>query len=45
MTNVYDRIKGLPKASVSCRGIEEREGTAYVTIDGHRSSDFNVYVL
>ncbi|HJT15813.1 MAG TPA: hypothetical protein VJ853_00420 [Thermoanaerobaculia bacterium] len=46
-TNVYDKIKGLPKGLYVSRIVASKnaEGTAYATIDGHRSSDFNVYVF
>jgi len=45
--NVFDRVKGVPKGTYVSRIIASRnnEGTAYATFDGHRSSDFNMYVF
>ena len=44
--NVYDKLPGLPKGLYVSRVIASRhaEGTAYTTIDGHRSNDFGIYV-
>jgi photosystem II stability/assembly factor-like uncharacterized protein len=45
-SNVYSHLSGAPKGGYISR-IEpsyKEEGTAYVTIDNHRSSDFGVYV-
>jgi photosystem II stability/assembly factor-like uncharacterized protein len=45
-TNVYTHLSGAPKGGYISR-IEasyKEEGTAYVTIDNHRSSDFAVYI-
>src|SRR6266849_2071529 len=45
--NIFDRLKGVPKGTYVSRIVASRhnEGTAYATFDGHRSSDFNVYVF
>jgi photosystem II stability/assembly factor-like uncharacterized protein len=45
--NVADRVKGVPKGTYVSRIVasSRNEGTAYATFDGHRSSDFNVYVF
>ena len=44
--NVYEKLPGLPKGLYVSRVIASRhaEGTAYVTVDGHRSNDFGIYV-
>lgn len=44
--NVVDKISGVPKGTYVSRVIasKQAEGTAYVTFDGHRMSDFKVYV-
>ena len=45
-TNVYDRLR-IPKGLYVTRVVASRnnEGTAYATIDGHRSSDFSIDVF
>jgi photosystem II stability/assembly factor-like uncharacterized protein len=45
--NVADRVPGVPKGTYVSRVVAARaaEGTAYVTFDGHRSNDFNVYLF
>ncbi len=45
--NVADRVPGVPKGTYISRVEASRyaEGAAYVTFDGHRSNDFNVYVV
>jgi hypothetical protein len=45
--NVAERVPGVPKGTYVSRVVASRyaEGTAYVTFDGHRSNDFNVYVF
>ncbi|MDQ6799656.1 MAG: hypothetical protein M3041_02340, partial [Acidobacteriota bacterium] len=45
--NVADKVKGVPKGTYVSRIIASRhnEGTAYLTFDGHRSNDFNVYAF
>ena len=45
--NVADRVPGVPKGTYVSRVAASRsgEGAAYVTFDGHRSSDFTVYVF
>ena len=45
--NVAGRVPGVPKGTYVSRVVAARaaEGTAYVTFDGHRSNDFNVYVF
>ncbi len=45
--NVADRVPGVPKGTYVSRVLASRyaEGTAYVTFDGHRGNDFNVYVF
>jgi photosystem II stability/assembly factor-like uncharacterized protein len=44
--NVFERVKGVPKGTYVTRVVASRhaEGTAYATFDGHRGSDFNIYV-
>ncbi len=44
--NVADKVPGLPKGTYVSRIVASRqgEGTAYATFDGHRMSDFKVYV-
>ncbi|MAB88584.1 MAG: hypothetical protein CMJ90_03895 [Planctomycetes bacterium] len=47
-TNVADRIKDLPKPDLWVSRIEASRfdaGTAYVTIDGHRSANFEPWVF
>lgn len=45
--NVAERVAGVPKGTYVSRVMASRldAGTAYVAFDGHRSDDFNVYVL
>jgi photosystem II stability/assembly factor-like uncharacterized protein len=45
--NVAEKVPGVPKGTYVSRVVASRyaEGTAYVTFDGHRSNDFNVYVF
>ena len=45
--NVAGRVPGLPKGSLVTRiaASLHAEGTAYVTFDGHRMNDFEVYVF
>ncbi|HET7258908.1 MAG TPA: hypothetical protein VFI75_04265, partial [Candidatus Acidoferrum sp.] len=44
--NVADRVKGVPKGTYVSRVLASKsaDGTAYVTFDGHRSDDYNVYI-
>ncbi len=45
--NVADRVPGVPKGTYVSRveASHHAEGTAYVTFDGHRSDDFEIYVF
>ena len=45
--NVASRVPGVPQGTYVSRVVASRsaEGTAFVTFDGHRSNDFNVYVF
>jgi photosystem II stability/assembly factor-like uncharacterized protein len=45
--NVADRVPGVPKGTYVSRVVASRyaEGTAYVCFDGHRNSDFHVYLF
>jgi len=45
--NVAEHVPGVPKGTYVSRVVASRyaEGSAYVTFDGHRSNDFNVYVF
>ena len=45
--NVADKLPGVPKGTYVSRVVASRsgEGTAYVTLDGHRNGDFKVYVF
>ncbi len=45
--NVAGRVPGVPKGTYVSRVVASRyaEGAAYVTFDGHRGNDFNVYVF
>jgi photosystem II stability/assembly factor-like uncharacterized protein len=45
--NVADRVKGVPKGTYVSRVVASKygEGTAYVTFDGHRADDYNVYIF
>jgi photosystem II stability/assembly factor-like uncharacterized protein len=46
-TNVASRIPGVPKGSYVSRVVASRasEGCAFVTFDGHRSDDYNIYIF
>jgi photosystem II stability/assembly factor-like uncharacterized protein len=46
-TNVASRIPGVPKGTYVSRVEASRtgDGAAYVSFDGHRGNDFNVYVF
>jgi photosystem II stability/assembly factor-like uncharacterized protein len=43
--NVVNKVPGVPKGTYVSRVIASKfaEGTAYVTFDGHRTSDFGIY--
>jgi photosystem II stability/assembly factor-like uncharacterized protein len=43
--NVAERVPGVPKGTYVSRVVASKyaEGTAYVTLDGHRGNDFKVY--
>lgn len=45
--NVADRVPGVPRGTYVSRVVASRHaaGRAYVTFDGHRSNDFNVYLF
>jgi len=45
--NVAERVPGVPKGTYVSRVVASREadGTAYVSFDGHRGNDFNVYAF
>lgn len=45
--NVASRAPGVPKGTYVSRVLASKyaEGTAYVTFDGHRSDDYNVYLF
>ena len=45
--NVAEKVPGVPKGTYVSRVVASKfaEGTAYVTFDGHRSNDFNIYVF
>lgn len=45
--NVASRVPGVPKGTYVTRVVASQydEGTAYVTLDGHRSNDFHVYLF
>ncbi len=45
--NVADKVPGVPKGTYVSRVIASKHaaGTAYVTFDGHRMNDFNIYVF
>jgi photosystem II stability/assembly factor-like uncharacterized protein len=45
--NVADRVPGVPKGTYVSRVVASRsgEGAAFVTFDGHRGNDFNVYLF
>jgi photosystem II stability/assembly factor-like uncharacterized protein len=46
-TNVSSRVPGVPKGTYVSRVEASRtgEGAAYLSFDGHRGNDFNVYVF
>jgi photosystem II stability/assembly factor-like uncharacterized protein len=46
-TNVAAKVPGVPKGTYVSRVVASRssEGAAYVTFDGHRSDDYNVYIF
>lgn len=46
-SNVVANVPGVPKGTYVSRVVASRvnEGTAFVTFDGHRMGDFNVYVF
>ncbi len=45
--NVADRVPGVPTGTYVSRVVASRsgEGAAFVTFDGHRGNDFNVYLF
>jgi len=45
--NVASHVPGVPQGTYVTRVVASRaaEGTAFVTFDGHRSNDFNVYLF
>ena len=45
--NVVSKIPGAPKGTYVSRVVASKygEGTAYVTFDGHRNNDFNIYIF
>ncbi|MBI3684272.1 MAG: hypothetical protein HY235_28185 [Acidobacteria bacterium] len=45
--NVTAKVPGVPKGTYVSRVVpsQHAEGTAYVTFDGHRSNDFNIYIF
>ena len=45
--NVVSRVPGVPKGTYVTRVVASKygEGTAYVTFDGHRDNDFNIYLF
>jgi photosystem II stability/assembly factor-like uncharacterized protein len=45
--NVASRVPGVPKGTYVSRVLASKygEGTAYVSFDGHRSDDYNVYLF
>ena len=44
--NVVSHVKGVPEGTYVSRVVASKsgEGTAYVTFDGHRNNDFNIYL-
>jgi len=46
-SNVAGKVPGVPKGTYVSRVVASRssEGAAYVTFDGHRSDDYNVYIF
>jgi photosystem II stability/assembly factor-like uncharacterized protein len=45
--NIIDKVSGVPKNTYVSRIVPSRyaEGTAYLTLDGHRADDYNTYVF
>jgi photosystem II stability/assembly factor-like uncharacterized protein len=45
--NITDKVPGVPKNTYVSRVVPSRyaEGTAYLTLDGHRADDYNTYVF
>jgi photosystem II stability/assembly factor-like uncharacterized protein len=45
--NIIDRVSGVPKGTYVNRIVPSRyaEGTAYLTLDGHRADDYNTYIF
>jgi photosystem II stability/assembly factor-like uncharacterized protein/flagellar hook assembly protein FlgD len=45
--NITDKLPGVPKATYVSRVVPSRyaEGTAYLTLDGHRADDYNTYMF
>ncbi len=45
--NVADKVPGVPKGTYVSRVLASRvsEGSAFVTFDGHRNDDYNVYIF
>ncbi len=45
--NIIDKVPGVPKNTYVSRVVPSRyaEGTAYLTLDGHRSDDYNTYMF
>ncbi len=45
--NIVGKVPGVPKYTYVTRVVASRteEGTAYVTLDGHRNNDFKAYVF
>lgn len=45
--NIIDKVPGVPKNTYVSRIVPSRyaEGTAYLTLDGHRADDYNTYVF
>ena len=45
--NITDKVPGVPKNTYVSRVVPSRyaEGTAYLTLDGHRSDDYNTYMF
>lgn len=45
--NVTDKVPGVPRNTYVSRVVPSRyaEGTAYVTLDGHRADDYGTYVF
>lgn len=45
--NITDKVSGVPKNTYVSRVVPSRyaEGTAFLTLDGHRADDYNTYVF